>query len=121
MSNYEQSITCFKHEQELSKEPALRTQLHKVEKQTNFQRPFSKIFTQISHTKNTTKSLISEGLVIEAEALHGLGCVAQEMHDYERALKYHSSALTIAQEIGFLELESRAYGAIGSAYNALGK
>lgn len=62
---------------------------------------------------------LKDGL-IEAEALHGLGCVAQEMHDCERALKYHSSALAIAQEISSLQLESRAYGAIGNAYETLG-
>jgi hypothetical protein len=42
------------------------------------------------------------------------------MHDCERALKYHSSALAIAQEMSSLQLESRAYGAIGNAYEALG-
>jgi hypothetical protein len=49
-----------------------------------------------------------------------LGCVAQEMHDCERAFKYHSSALPKAQEMWSLQLESRAYGAIGNAYEALG-
>ncbi|OTF82303.1 Rapsynoid-like protein [Euroglyphus maynei] len=93
LGNYEQAITCFKHEQELGKN---------------------------NHKHSIRDGHKQIGLLIEAEALHGLGCVAQEMHDYERSLKYHSSALTIAQEIGSLEMESRAYGAIGSAYNALG-
>ncbi len=84
LGNFEQAITCFKHEQELAKDPSLK-----------------------------------DGL-IEAEALHGLGCVAQEMHDCERAFKYHSSALPKAQEMWSLQLESRAYGAIGNAYEALG-
>ncbi|KAH9507040.1 Tetratricopeptide repeat protein 28 [Dermatophagoides farinae] len=99
LGNYEQAITCFKHEQELGKKN------HKQQ--------------QNDHDKQIVGP-INIGLLIEAEALHGLGCVAQEMHDYERSLKYHSSALAIAQEIGSLEMESRAYGAIGSAYNALG-
>lgn len=105
LGNYEQAITCFKHQQELGKNHALKNK-----------------FTETSNAKTNDckKSKINIGLLIEAEALHGLGCVAQEMHDYERALKYHSSALTIAQEIDSLELESRAYGAIGNAYNALG-
>ncbi|XP_075590272.1 uncharacterized protein LOC124497851 [Dermatophagoides farinae] len=99
LGKYEQAITCFKHEQELGKKN------HKQQ--------------QNDHDKQIIGP-INIGLLIEAEALHGLGCVAQEMHDYERSLKYHSSALAIAQEIGSLEMESRAYGAIGSAYNALG-
>ncbi|KAH9419028.1 Tetratricopeptide repeat protein 28 [Dermatophagoides pteronyssinus] len=98
LGNYEQSISCFKHEQELGKITNLNSNGQNDDDQ---------------HQKQI-------GLLIEAEALHGLGQVAQEMHDYERSLKYHSSALTIAQEIGSLEMESRAYGAIGNAYNALG-
>ncbi|KAI2801478.1 Tetratricopeptide repeat protein 28 [Blomia tropicalis] len=116
LDNYEQAISCFKHEQELSKEPSLRAISDNVDEPnkpaTIVQRPIGEVFAGTP--------VVNVGLVIEAEALHGLGCVAQEMHDYERALKYHSSALAVAQEINSLELESRAYGAIGSAYNALG-
>ena len=75
----------------------------------------------LSPEKSSAKPAVSVGFLIEAEALFGLGCVAHEMHDYERSLKYHCASLAIAQGIGSLELESRAYGAIGSAYNAIGE
>ena len=114
LGNYEQAISCFKHEQELAKDPSLG---EKGDTESNL-----KANTPSQNGQSMIdKVQISVGLCIEAEALHGLGCVTQEMHGYERALKYHSSALAIAQEIDSLELESRAYGAIGNAYNALGK
>ncbi|KPM09041.1 Rapsynoid-like protein [Sarcoptes scabiei] len=117
LRNYEQAITCFEHEQKLGKKHSLKNKM--IETSDECSRTVEQNFGLKSIDQNRTK-MIDIGLLIEAEALHGLGCVAQEIHDYERSLKYHSFALNIAREIESLELESRAYGAIGSAYNALG-
>jgi hypothetical protein len=61
----------------------------------SYRKNFFKKYFLKNHLK-FWNSQLKDGL-IEAEALNGLGCVAQEMHDCERALKYHSSALAIAQ------------------------
>lgn len=125
LGNYEKSIEFFQKEQELAKEPALRSQTEilpgaGLNISGGMMFGVSGTFRPSGSGGNSPPTRINVGLFIEAEALHGLGCVAQEMHDYERALKYHSAALAISQEVGSMELEFQAYGAMGSSYNAIG-
>src|SRR5699024_633861 len=65
LGNYEQAITCFKHEQELAKEPSLRTRL---ENRNGVIKSFN------SNSNSDCDGKLNVGLFIEAEALHGLGC-----------------------------------------------